>query len=300
VTFEFTRSEEGTVMTTAAVTTDDARAVLIADEFGTGWQRWNLQAWLDFVMVKILTGRVCDVIPKTYMPILRLVCDDPAKADADYARVVALRERVRLLDSPREKWRKMYGSYIRELEWVYGELHRHLPTREYEDLVIDIMARTIRDWLGAFLPSMEAGTRVAPADGSPTAGPHAPGQEPSWIARKAANLMERAINGPIGRWVLGNLNPASFMVGPVEMTMMPHGELEMYIPRCWMHTAPCDGRTQDRACMQGCKGACERIFGPQTMAHMVFEPHLPEYSCTLRAKLGGGELAGGEDGEPAD
>ena len=77
-------------MTTAVITTDEARQALIADEFGTGWQRWNLQAWLDFAMVKILMGRVSDVIPKTYMPILRLVCNDTAKTDADYAHVVAI------------------------------------------------------------------------------------------------------------------------------------------------------------------------------------------------------------------
>jgi len=273
-------------MTTAVATTDDTREALIADEFGTGWQRWNLQAWLDFAMAKILMGRVGDVIPKTYMPILRLVCDDPAKADADYARVVAMREPVRLLDSPREKWRKMYGSYIRELEWVYRELRQHFPTREYEDLVVDIIARAIRDWLGAFLPSLEAGTRGASATG----GPHAPGQEPSWVARKAAKGMGKVVNGPIGTWVMKNLNPASFMVGPVEMEMMPGGVMKMYVPRCWMHTAPCDGRTQDEACVQGCKGGCERIFGPDTMAHMIFEPHLPDYSCTLWIKLGGGQF----------
>jgi hypothetical protein len=284
-------------MTTAVITTDEARQALIADEFGTGWQRWNLQAWLDFAMVKILMGRVSDVIPKTYMPILRLVCNDTAKTDADYAHVVAMREPVRLLDSPREKWRKMYGAYIRELEWVYGELRQHFPAREYEDLVIDIMARTIRNWIGAFLPTLEAGTRGTAADGSAAAGPHAPGQEPSWLARKAARVMEKAVNGPIGRWLMNNLNPASFMVGPVEMEMLPGGEMKMFIPRCWMHTAPCNGRTQDEACVQACKGACERIFGPDTMAHMIFEPHLPEHSCTLWIKLGGGEFGSDEISE---
>jgi hypothetical protein len=281
------------IMATAVITTDDARETLIADEFGTGWQRWNLQAWLDFAMVKILMGRVGDVIPKTYMPILRLVCDDPAKADADYAAVVDLREPVRLLDSPREKWRKLYGAYIREIEWVYGELREHFPAREYQDLVIDIMARTIRDWLGAFLPSLEVGIRDF-SDGPDAAGPHAPGQEPSWIARKAANLMERAVGGPIGTWLMNHLNPASFMVGPVEMSMQPHGEMKMYVPRCWMHTAPLDGRTQDQACVQACKGACERIFGPDTMSHMIFDPHLPDYSCSIYIKLGGGQFADDE------
>jgi len=96
------------------------------------------------------------------------------------------------------------------------------------------------------------------------------------------------MKGWLGRWLMNNLNPASFMVGPVEMKMKPGGELEMFIPRCWMHTAPGDGRTQDEACVQGCKGACERIFGPGTPAQMVFDPHLPDYSCTLSVKMGGG------------
>ena len=111
------------------------------------------------------------------------------------------------------------------------------------------------------------------------------------MAREAAHLMEKAVNGPIGTWLMNNLNPASFMVGPVEMEMLPHGEMKMFVPRCWMHTAPCDGRTQDQACVQACKGACERIFGPDTMSHMIFEPHLPDYSCTMYIKLGGGQFA---------
>ena len=32
------------------------------------------------------------------------------------------------------------------------------------------------------------------------------------------------------------------------------------------------------------------IVGPEAPMTMLFEPHLPEYSCTLRAKMGGGAL----------
>lgn len=274
-------------MTTASLTPQEARRALLAEEFGAGLQQWSPQAWLDFVMARILIHRVSDVIPKTYLPILRLVCDDPAKADADYAAVVTLREPVRLFDAPREKWRKLYGAYIRELEWVFGELRKHFPAAEYQELVIDIMARRIRDWLGAFLPTLEASTR----SGDARLGPHVPGQEPGWMARRAAKAMERVSNGRVGRWLMSHLNPASFMVGPVEMKMQPGGELEMSITRCWMHTAPCDGQTQDQACVQACKGACERVFGPDSIAPMILEPHLPDYSCTIWIKLGGGQFA---------
>jgi hypothetical protein len=259
-----------------------------ADEFGTGWQRWNLQAWLDWVLVKIMMKRVGDVIPKTYVPILRLVAEDAGKVDDDYRMVLSLREPIRLFDSPRERWRKTYGAYVRELEWVYRQLQRHFPTEEYQELVIDIIARTMRDWLRAFMPSMEQQmTRKGAAAADDDA---AIGKPPGRVARAAAKGVEKAVNGWLGRWLMNNLNPASFIVGPAEVKMLPEGEIEIYIPRCWMHTAPGDGRTQDEACVQGCKGGCERLFGPDAAMTMLFEPHLPEYSCTIRAKPGGGAL----------
>jgi hypothetical protein len=70
------------------------------------------------------------------------------------------------------------------------------------------------------------------------------------------------------------------------MKFLPNGNLQMYIPRCYMHTAPADGRTQDQTCLWACKGACEKVFGPDTVAPMYFEPHLPDFSCTLTVDLG--------------
>jgi hypothetical protein len=255
------------------------------DEFGTGWKKWNPQAWVDFIMIKIMMGRVGDVIPKTYVPILRLVSEDVGKVDSEYAQVLAMRERIGWLDSPRDRWRKMYGAYVRELEWVFGELRQHFPKQEYEELVVDIMARNIRDWLGAFLPSIERTTRTGD---EATSSPHSGRREPSAIARFAARTMERTLNGPVGRFLMNHMNPVNAIVGPVEMKLLPSGDLQMYIPRCWMHTAPGDGQTQDQTCLWACKGACERVFGPQSIAPMVFEPHLPDFSCTLSVKTGSG------------
>jgi hypothetical protein len=254
------------------------------EEFGTGWAKWNPQAWMDFLMIKVMMGRVADVIPRTYVPILRLVSEDSGKVDDEYRRIVAKREPIRVFDSPRDRWRKMYGSYIRELEWVFGELQRVFPKREYEELVVDIMARNIRDALGAMLPSVEKSTRGADRAAHR---PHAPGREPSIIARWAARALERVMNGPIGRWTMRHMNPVNAIVGPVEMKLLPDGQLQMYIPRCWMHTAPGDGKTQDQTCLLACKGACERVFGPQSVAPMLFEPELPDFGCTLTVNMGG-------------
>ncbi len=245
------------------------------DEFGTGWQKWNPQAWVDFVTIKLMMSRVGDVIPKTYVPILRLVSEDAGKVDDGYHQVVSLREPIRLFDSPRDKWRKMYGSYIRELEWVYGELRQHFSYEEYQELVVDIMARAMREGMSSLLPSVEKMTRP---EGSTPSRPARDSKGPS----RRAKLVER-----LAGFLLNHVSPINAIVGPVEMKMIPGG-IEMFIPRCWMHTAPGGGRTQDLACVEGCKGACEAVFNGNTPIAMLFEPDLPEFSCTLTVKMGRG------------
>ncbi len=247
-------------------------------EFGTGWQKWNPQAWVDFLTVKLMMSKVGDVIPRTYVPILRLVSEDAGKVDEGYDRVVSLREPIRLLDSPRDRWRKIYGAYIRELEWVFGELSQHFTQAEYQDLVVDIMARNIRQAMGSLLPSIERATR--PEGSAPT--------RPATASRgssRRGRLVEK-----VGGFLLKHVSPISAIVGPAELKMSG-GRIQMYIPRCWMHTAPGDGRTQDRACLEGCKASCEAVFNGNTPLAMLFEPDLPEYSCTISVTMGEG-LAG--------
>jgi len=263
--------------------------VNLDEEFGGGWSKWNLQAWIDFLVVRTMMKNVADCIPKTYVPILRLVAEDAGKVDDEYQQVLALREPRRWTDSPRDKWRKLYGSYIRELEWVYGELRKYFPKHEYQELVVDIMARTMKDALGNMLPTVEKGTRSA-ADRDRD--PNLATRKPNAVARWFAHQVERAMVGAPGQWLMGHANPMNGIVGPTEMKFLDDGNIEMFIPRCWMHTAPGDGQTQDQTCLWGCKGASERVFGPDSIAPMYFEPHLPDFSCTLTVKLkGGGETA---------
>jgi hypothetical protein len=245
------------------------------DEFGTGWRKWNPQAWVDFFTVKMMMSRVGDVVPRTYVPILRLLSEDVGKVDAGYDQIVSQREPIRFFDSPRDKWRKIYGSYIRELDWVLGELRQHFTHAEYEELVVDIMARNIRQAMGSLLPSLEKMTRP---EGSAPSQPATAAARPS----RRGKLVEK-----LGAFLLKHVSPISAIVGPAEVKMSG-GRIELYIPRCWMHTAPGDGRTQDRACLEGCKAACEAVFNGNTPLAMLFEPDLPEYSCTLSVTMGEG------------
>jgi hypothetical protein len=262
--------------------------VNLDEEFGGGWSKWNLQAWIDWLVVRSMLKNVHECIPRTYVPILRLVAEDASKVDDAYADVLALREPRSWSDSPRDKWRKLYGSYVRELEWVYGGLRQHFPKHEYQELVVDIMARNMKDALGSMLPTVEKGTRTtAERERSSGAARRKHGAVAHWFARQ----VERAMVGAPGKWLMANANPMNAIVGPTEMNFLPDGNLKVEIPRCWMHTAPGDGETKDQTCLWGCKGASERVFGPDSIAPMYFEPHLPDFSCTLSVRLRGSDSA---------
>ena len=252
-------------------------------QFKGFWAHYGPQAIYDFLMVRFMLKRIQAIVPMTYVPILRLLSEDPKKVNEGYRRVLARREPVRLFDSPRTRWRKRYGSHIRELEWVYDELHSILPKREFEDLVVGIMAEGISNWIGFLSPSLERGTR----GGTDREGTKGPRPEPGRFARWSARQLERLVTGPVGAWMLRTINPSGFLVGPVEMRSFANGEMEMFVPECYMHTVVGTGKPQDHACVYGCKGACEQVFGPDSIMTLLFEPHLPELSCTMRAKIRG-------------
>jgi hypothetical protein len=241
-------------------------------EYGTGWAQWNPQAVLDWLVCSFVMGRLEDVIPKTYVPILRLASGGAAGVDAAYAAVRSQREPVRRFDSPRERWRKRYGAFVRELEWVYGALRLHFPPREYEALAVDLMHRALRDHVWSFFPS------YTPADDEPAVA----AISPTRVAK-----LRSVVEGRVMQWWLRHLNPMSFMVGPVELSVADEGAIVMFVPRCWWHTAVGDDRTQDQSCLLACKGGSERLFASAFGIRSDFDPHLPEYSCTIRIETGG-------------
>ena len=74
------------------------------------------QAWIDMVMSHtMIVKRAWPLISYTFLPILRLTTD-AERIDREYADMRSRREKVRFFDSPRERWRKNYGSFVREAE----------------------------------------------------------------------------------------------------------------------------------------------------------------------------------------
>lgn len=78
----------------------------------------------------MLVKKAMPIINHTFVPILRLSCNDRDQLEADYCEIKSRRKIIKLVEAPREKWRKRYGNFVREMEWALLELcHLRLAHR---------------------------------------------------------------------------------------------------------------------------------------------------------------------------
>lgn len=217
--------------------------------------------WDDLVMRSQLK-RVGGIVEETYLPVLRLLADDPATVDREYEEVKAQRRPLSWRDSPRASWRKRYGNFVRELEWVCSELRPRMAEPDFHELITSTIANRLESWIGWMKPLMESGDTGLPGG------------------------MKTVYEGPLADRMAGVVGLSSFLVGPVEIRCVEDGVIETYIPRCAMHTVVSETEPQTYACLYGCKAACERLFGPDDVMSFHFEPNLPEFDCVLRIRMG--------------
>ncbi len=232
----------------------------------------GLQAIWDPRAVRGIVGGMDYLVPQTLMPVLRLVSGDPAGVDRSYAAVLAQREPTRRFDSPRERWRKGYGRFVRELEWASQQLKTHLSDEEYRALVSGAVARAIEQWAGALKPKFAQLFEV---------------QTGEKVRSRSARLkeLERKLTKLISQNMFKHFNAVSFMVGPMQIRQIDveGGYMEAYIPECAMHMVVGTGKPQEEACVVSCKGGTELAFGKDSPLRIELEPHLPGLSCTMRA-----------------
>lgn len=242
---------------------------------GRGWYyHWGPQAWIDMWMSNtMLVKRAMPIVSHTFLPILRLA-GDKTQVDRDYQAIRARREIVRWSDSPREKWRKRYGNFVREVEWALLELRKHFSQAQYEEIVVGtsvaLSHETSADFL-AMMNRMSDDNRGKRPRTATAGGPTKPG-------RWATFLFE-------------NFNPAHWLTGPAKITEYDpaRGLTVMHIPACHWHlcaapeSLPNPHALPEEGCLHICKAPFEALFnGANGGLKMQFEPHLPETSCTVR------------------
>ncbi len=237
---------------------------------------WGLQAIIDMLMARRMMAERGDLTVKmTLLPILRVTAEDPEEIENGYLDVRARRERVRPWDSPRERWRKWYGNFVREIEWALLELRKNITPAQYEELVVGTLATLAR---------IDSGREIA------------------WLNRQVRRSRSKRGQGPpeepgaIGRLALGVLDPSrftGFLVGESEITEIDPaaGTATMEVPNCAWHTCPdpdslpIPGALPEQGCLLVCKGLFERVFDGSEGVQMLFDPHLPETSCTIRVSF---------------
>jgi hypothetical protein len=237
------------------------------------YYNWGPQAWIDMWMSNaMLVKKAMPIISHTFVPILRL-SGDPEQVDRDYDEVKSRREVLKRLDSPREKWRKRYGNFVREVEWALLELRKHFSQKQYEEIVIGTSVKLSYETSGDFLKMMNS------------------------MSEKNKNKKpKKNVDGSSkpGRWstfMFETFNPAHWLTGPATVTEYDpaNGLTVMEIPDCAWHTCaapetlPNPTALPEEGCLNICKGPFEALFkGDGGGLKMEFDPHLPETSCTVR------------------
>ncbi|MEZ5171269.1 MAG: hypothetical protein R3A49_11050 [Acidimicrobiia bacterium] len=231
-------------------------------------EQYGLKAWWGAFVMRSEMKHLGGLVEETYVPILRLMDDDPDRIERDHRAVTARRNEITWWDSPYARWKKTYGNFVREFEWASGELEARMSQPDFEDLIVSTLGGRMENWVG-------------------------------WVKRLLRRLDERSPEG-IGSAMSGSrateINARSMatmwpIVGDIEIRGVDDGVIECYIPDCAMHKVVSDTEPQTNACLYGCKATCEAFLGPEVPMSIHFEPNLPAFDCVMRVSM---------DGRPAD
>jgi hypothetical protein len=241
------------------------------------YYNWGPQAWLDmWASNKMLVKRIHPTVSHAFLPILRL-SGDATQIDHDYDEIKSRREIVRRFDSPREKWRKRYGNFLREAEWALLELRKYYSQKQYEEIVVGTTVALFRETSADFIEMMDRAAEKN-RDKKPTSGgPKKPGF--------------------LVRLMFEHFNPAGWLMGPAKVVEFNSatGETVIEIPACAWHTCvqsdtlPNPDALPEEGCLYICKAPFEFMFNGENGGMLFeFDPHLPETSCTVRTRWGKG------------
>ncbi len=118
------------------------------------YSNWGHRAFFNYLLGKAAVKRLYPLVPHTFVPIIKLCSDNKEDVDAAYKRIKEMHEKGKFFESPREKYRKIYGNYIREIEWSCRQLRKYFTKRAFEDLIIDSTLLYIKEVMGKYIVKM--------------------------------------------------------------------------------------------------------------------------------------------------
>ena len=226
-------------------------------------KNWGLQAFLNWIILRFMFAEMERMVDETFIPLLRLLVEDKAKMLSDYKALQDSRTKLPFYASPYQRWWANYGNFIRENEFALKLLQKHLSEEDFKELVVTYTAERI----AKRFEFMKEAMRKRNASGK---------------------TLHDEMQTPFGHRMLPVINVMSqFLVGPMEAYIDDDGTMIMEIPDCAMHRSVSDTEAQELSCLNSCKAACEAVFSVNDPMCFEFEPHLPDFGCTLRAYMAG-------------
>ncbi len=233
---------------------------------------WGHQAFVDLILGKLAMRRLAPLVRHTLVPIIKLCSDNRQEVEDAYRIILGYNERISFFESPAEKWRKIYGNFVRELEWACSELRKYFNKRAYEDLIINATADYIKEALGPIVEAMKENTI----------------RQSEMIGQKQtpmSNLMNK-IGSTMTVLFFKTVNITGWLAGNVDIreVNLREGLTVMEYSDCKMLRAPRMKDLPEESCLLGCKGSCEKLFeeGP---VRMTLDTRLPETTCEVRMFL---------------
>ena len=183
-------------------------------------------------------------------------------------------ERVVWSDSPRERWRKRYARFVREIEWAFLELRTHVSEQDYERMVVQSATAIMRQTVSGALAFANGLTKQKRRSSGTKASSNR-------LAQRAGALAARLVDpSRFAHFLTYDGNVSKF--DPV------HGRVEVDVPDCAWHrvapptSLPVVGQLPEQGCLVMCKATCESVFDGRDGLRIEFEPRLPETGCTMR------------------
>ena len=229
------------------------------------WLTWGWPAILDLILGRMALKRLSPLVPHTFVPIIKLCSGNREEVDAAYKIILGYREPIRFFDSPREKWRKAYGNYVREIEWACSELRKYFNKQAYEDLVINATADYIREVLGPIIEQMKISQL----------------KQREYFSKKSD--LTNKIGAKMTALFFKVFNITGWLAGKTILTEvnLREGLMVMDYPDCQMLRAPRMKNLPEESCLLSCKGGCEKLF-EEGIVKMTLDAQLPETTCVVR------------------
>ncbi len=204
------------------------------------YYNWGHQAIFTYLSGKAAMKRLYPFVTHTLLQILKLCADNRKDVQEAFEKIQGLNEEIRFFDSPYEKYRKLYGNYIRGIEWCCLQLRKYFNKRAYEELIIETTCGYNYDVMGKYADNLGKAMLMGR---SREMIKKKPAKSEAFINKIATKIIDFGY-----RYIL---NVTFWLVGDAtfEAYNLRTGEMVLKVPDCLMLRAPRMKQLPEESCL---------------------------------------------------